>query len=77
MRSSISSKICLNAEVLDITFSDLMVILTLFVQDLIIKVTMSAHEFQTQFSDLAIGSRVMVCDKAYNPLLLHANLQPK
>ena len=73
LHASISSKIRLNAEVLDIMRSDLMVILTLFVQESIIKVTMSAQEFDTQFSDLSVGSRVMVCDKAYNPLLLRAS----
>lgn len=75
LQASISSKIRLNAEVLDIMRSDLMVILTLFVQESIIKVAMSAHEFDTQFSDLSIGSHVVVCDKAYNPLLLRASPQ--
>lgn len=74
LHSSISSKIRLNAEVLEIIHSDIMVILTLRMQDSIIKVSLSAHEFHTQFDNLTIGSHVMVCDKAYNPILLQTKI---
>lgn len=68
--SKLSAKLQFNATVLEIKKADIIVIFTLLIGQDIIKITLSQSEFEQQYSRLKIGDNVLICEKAYNPLII-------
>ncbi len=73
VNSNLSAKLQLSASVLEIKTADILVIFTLLVGQEIIKITLSKSEFAQKFSTLKVGDSVLICEKAYNPLLIDIN----
>lgn len=71
--SNLSAKLQLNASVLDIKKADLLIILTLLMGQNIIKITLSQSEFTQKYAKLKIGDSLLICEKAYNPLIIDIN----
>lgn len=68
--SSISAKLCLSATLLEIKKSDILVVLTLLLNQDIIKITLSEEEFLKAYQDIKIGDTLILSVKAFNPLIL-------
>lgn len=68
--SNLSAKLQLNASVLDIKKADLLIILTLLMGQNIIKITLSQSEFTQKYAKLKVGDSLLICEKAYNPLII-------
>ncbi|EAJ0637085.1 sulfate/molybdate ABC transporter ATP-binding protein [Campylobacter jejuni] len=68
--SSISAKLRLSATLLEIKKSDILVVLTLLLNQDIIKITLSEEEFLKDYQDLKIGDTLILSAKAFNPLIL-------
>ncbi len=66
--TSLSAKVQLNGIIIDIIKSDLLYILTVLINKDIIKITMSQEDIEVQ--QLAIGDNIMLCVKAFNPLVI-------
>lgn len=71
--SNLSAKLQLNASVLDIKKADLLIILTLLIGQNIIKITLSQSEFTQKYAKLKVGDSLLICEKAYNPLIIDIN----
>ena len=71
--SNLSAKLQLNASVLDIKKADLLIILTLLMGQNIIKITLSQSEFTQKYAKLKVGDSLLICEKAYNPLIIDIN----
>ena len=71
--SNLSAKLQLNASVLDIKKADLLIILTLLMGQNIIKITLSQSEFAQKYAKLKVGDSLLICEKAYNPLIIDIN----
>ncbi|EAI4352046.1 sulfate/molybdate ABC transporter ATP-binding protein [Campylobacter jejuni] len=68
--SSISAKLHLSATLLEIKKSDILVVLTLLLNQDIIKITLSEEEFLKAYQDIKIGDTLILSVKAFNPLIL-------
>ena len=68
--SNLSAKLQLSASVLDIKKADILVIFTLLLGQNIIKITLSQTEFTQKYSSLKVGDSLLICEKAYNPLII-------
>lgn len=68
--SKLSAKLQFSANVLEIKKADIIVIFTLLVGQDIIKITLSQSEFEEKYSQIQIGDSVLICEKAYNPLII-------
>lgn len=71
--SKISAKLQISASILDIKKADILMILTLLAGQEIIKITLSQSEFEEKFSNLKVNDNVLICEKAYNPLIIDIN----
>lgn len=71
--SKISTKLQISASILDIKKADILMILTLLAGQEIIKITLSQSEFEEKFSNLKVNDNVLICEKAYNPLIIDIN----
>ncbi len=69
--SNISAKLRLNAVLLDIKNSDIMVILTLLLNNELIKITLSEREFLKSYKNLKTGDTLQLSIKAFNPLIIN------
>lgn len=70
--SALSAKFKFSAEVLDISQSDIVYIVTLLVAHDIVKVVANAKEIE----DLFVGDRVILSSKAFNPLIIKTKKEP-
>ncbi|HEF6319250.1 TPA: sulfate/molybdate ABC transporter ATP-binding protein [Campylobacter jejuni] len=68
--SNISAKLRLSATLLEIKKSDILVVLTLLLNQDIIKITLSEEEFLKAYQDIKIGDTLVLSVKAFNPLIL-------
>ncbi|KAA6226472.1 MULTISPECIES: sulfate/molybdate ABC transporter ATP-binding protein [unclassified Campylobacter] len=68
--SNLSAKLRLSAVLLDINKSDIMYVLTLLLNQDIIKITLSQDEFENTYKDIKIGDTLVVSIKAFNPLII-------
>ena len=73
VNSNLSAKLQLSASVLEIKTADILVIFTLLVGQEIIKITLSKSEFTQKFAHLKVGDSILLCEKAYNPLIIDIN----
>ncbi|EJA4488773.1 sulfate/molybdate ABC transporter ATP-binding protein [Campylobacter jejuni] len=68
--SSISAKLCLSTTLLEIKKSDILVVLTLLLNQNIIKITLSEEEFLKAYQDIKIGDTLILSVKAFNPIII-------
>ncbi|ELR7845886.1 sulfate/molybdate ABC transporter ATP-binding protein [Campylobacter jejuni] len=68
--SSISAKLRLSATLLEIKKSDILVVLTLLLNQDIIKITLSEEEFLKAYQDIKIGDTLLLSIKAFNPIIV-------
>ncbi|EAL1772145.1 sulfate/molybdate ABC transporter ATP-binding protein [Campylobacter jejuni] len=68
--SSISAKLRLSATLLEIKKSDILVVLTLLLNQDIIKITLSEEEFLKAYQDIKIGDTLLLSIKAFNPIII-------
>ncbi|ECL3645284.1 sulfate/molybdate ABC transporter ATP-binding protein [Campylobacter jejuni] len=68
--SSISAKLRLSATLLEIKKSDILVVLTLLLNQDIIKITLSEEEFLKAYQDIRIGDTLLLSVKAFNPIIV-------
>ncbi|EAB5422510.1 sulfate/molybdate ABC transporter ATP-binding protein [Campylobacter jejuni] len=73
--SSISAKLRLSATLLEIKKSDILVVLTLLLNQDIIKITLSEEEFLKAYQDIKIGDTLILSVKAFNPIIVGKNLR--
>ncbi|WP_270976507.1 sulfate/molybdate ABC transporter ATP-binding protein [Campylobacter upsaliensis] len=67
---NLSAKLRLNAILLEINRSDILVVLTLLLGQDIVKITLSEEEFIKEYSEIKIGDTLMLSIKAFNPLII-------
>ncbi|EAI7463527.1 sulfate/molybdate ABC transporter ATP-binding protein [Campylobacter jejuni] len=68
--SNISAKLRLSATLLEIKKSDILVVLTLLLNQDIIKITLSEEEFLKAYQDIKIGDTLLLSIKAFNPIIV-------
>ena len=68
--SNISAKLRLRATLLEIKKSDILVVLTLLLNQDIIKITLSEEEFLKAYQDVKIGDTLLLSIKAFNPIIV-------
>ncbi|EAK2897797.1 sulfate/molybdate ABC transporter ATP-binding protein [Campylobacter coli] len=68
--SNISAKLRLSATLLEIKKSDILVVLTLLLNQDIIKITLSEEEFLKAYQDVKIGDTLLLSIKAFNPIIV-------
>ncbi|MFK0446443.1 sulfate/molybdate ABC transporter ATP-binding protein [Campylobacter jejuni] len=68
--SNISAKLRLSATLLEIKKSDILVVLTLLLNQDIIKITLSEEEFLKVYQDVKIGDTLLLSIKAFNPIIV-------
>ncbi|RTI83570.1 sulfate/molybdate ABC transporter ATP-binding protein [Campylobacter jejuni] len=68
--SSISAKLRLSATLLEIKKSDILVVLTLLLNQDIIKITLSEEEFLKAYQYIKIGDTLILSVKAFNPIII-------
>ncbi|EAI9165018.1 sulfate/molybdate ABC transporter ATP-binding protein [Campylobacter jejuni] len=68
--SNISAKLRLSATLLEIKKSDILVVLTLLLNQDIIKITLSEEEFLKAYQDIKIGDTLILSVKAFNPIIV-------
>ncbi|EOU2487518.1 sulfate/molybdate ABC transporter ATP-binding protein [Campylobacter jejuni] len=68
--SSISAKLRLSTTLLEIKKSDILVVLTLLLNQDIIKITLSEEEFLKAYQDVKIGDTLLLSIKAFNPIIV-------
>ncbi|MCE7159225.1 sulfate/molybdate ABC transporter ATP-binding protein [Campylobacter coli] len=68
--SNLSAKLRLSATLLEIKKSDILVILTLLLNQDIIKITLSEEEFLKSYKDVKIGDTLLLSIKAFNPIIV-------
>lgn len=68
--SSISAKLRLSGVLLDIKKSDILMVLTLLLNQDIIKITLSEEEFLKDYKNLKIGDTLILSIKAFNPIIV-------
>ncbi|ECO2572955.1 ABC transporter ATP-binding protein, partial [Campylobacter coli] len=67
---NLSAKLRLSATLLEIKKSDILVVLTLLLNQDIIKITLSEEEFLKAYQDVKIGDRLLLSIKAFNPIIV-------
>ncbi|EKK8810464.1 sulfate/molybdate ABC transporter ATP-binding protein [Campylobacter jejuni] len=68
--SNISAKLRLSATLLEIKKSDILVVLTLLLNQDIVKITLSEEEFLKSYKDVKIGDTLLLSIKAFNPIIV-------
>lgn len=68
--SNLSAKLRLSATLLEIKKSDILVVLTLLLNQDIIKITLSEEEFLKVYQDVKIGDTLLLSIKAFNPIIV-------
>ncbi|HEF9906787.1 TPA: sulfate/molybdate ABC transporter ATP-binding protein [Campylobacter coli] len=68
--SNLSTKLRLSATLLEIKKSDILVVLTLLLNQDIIKITLSEEEFLKAYQDVKIGDTLLLSIKAFNPIIV-------
>ncbi|AVS38334.1 sulfate/molybdate ABC transporter ATP-binding protein [Campylobacter coli] len=68
--SNLSAKLRLSATLLEIKKSDILVVLTLLLNQDIIKITLSEEEFLKAYQDVKIGDTLLLSIKAFNPIIV-------
>ncbi|MCE7231253.1 sulfate/molybdate ABC transporter ATP-binding protein [Campylobacter coli] len=68
--SNLSAKLRLSATLLEIKKSDILVVLTLLLNQNIIKITLSEEEFLKAYQDVKIGDTLLLSIKAFNPIIV-------
>ncbi|EJC2916497.1 sulfate/molybdate ABC transporter ATP-binding protein [Campylobacter coli] len=68
--SNLSAKLRLSATLLEIKKSDILVVLTLLLNQDIIKITLSEEEFLKAYKDVKIGDTLLLSIKAFNPIIV-------
>ncbi|EMF7705828.1 sulfate/molybdate ABC transporter ATP-binding protein [Campylobacter jejuni] len=68
--SNLSAKLRLSASLLEIKKSDILVVLTLLLNQDIIKITLSEEEFLKAYQDVKIGDTLLLSIKAFNPIIV-------
>lgn len=68
--SNLSAKLRLSATLLEIKKSDILVVLTLLLNQDIIKITLSEEEFPKAYQDVKIGDTLLLSIKAFNPIIV-------
>ncbi|EPY5402472.1 sulfate/molybdate ABC transporter ATP-binding protein [Campylobacter coli] len=68
--SNLSAKLRLSATLLEIKKSDILVVLTLLLNQDIIKITLSEEEFLKAYQDVKIGDALLLSIKAFNPIIV-------
>ncbi|EHJ4747631.1 sulfate/molybdate ABC transporter ATP-binding protein [Campylobacter coli] len=68
--SNLSAKLRLSATLLEIKKSDILVVLTLILNQDIIKITLSEEEFLKAYQDVKIGDTLLLSIKAFNPIIV-------
>ncbi|EAI0990157.1 TPA: sulfate/molybdate ABC transporter ATP-binding protein [Campylobacter coli] len=68
--SNLSAKLRLSATLLEIKKSDILVVLTLLLNQDIIKITLSEEEFLKSYKDVKIGDTLLLSIKAFNPIIV-------
>lgn len=68
--SNLSAKLRLSATLLEIKKSDILVVLTLLLNQDIIKITLSEEEFLKSYKDIKIGDTLLLSIKAFNPIIV-------
>ncbi|NDJ26822.1 molybdenum ABC transporter ATP-binding protein [Campylobacter sp. MIT 12-8780] len=69
-RSNFSAKLQFSATVLEIKKADILIILTLLINQELVKITLSEAEFKQNYASLKIGDTLIIAGKAFNPLIL-------
>lgn len=68
--SNLSAKLRLSATLLEIKKSDILVVLTLLLNQDIVKITLSEEEFLKSYKDVKIGDTLLLSIKAFNPIII-------
>ncbi|MGI7016280.1 sulfate/molybdate ABC transporter ATP-binding protein [Campylobacter coli] len=68
--SNLSAKLRLSATLLEMKKSDILVVLTLLLNQDIIKITLSEEEFLKVYQDVKIGDTLLLSIKAFNPIIV-------
>ncbi|EAK7108366.1 sulfate/molybdate ABC transporter ATP-binding protein [Campylobacter jejuni] len=68
--SNLSAKLRLSTTLLEIKKSDILVVLTLLLNQDIIKITLSEEEFLKAYQDVKIGDTLLLSIKAFNPIIV-------
>ncbi|BEJ56685.1 sulfate/molybdate ABC transporter ATP-binding protein [Campylobacter coli] len=68
--SNLSAKLRLSATLLEMKKSDILVVLTLLLNQDIIKITLSEEEFLKAYQDVKIGDTLLLSIKAFNPIIV-------
>ncbi|HIC6989389.1 TPA: sulfate/molybdate ABC transporter ATP-binding protein [Campylobacter coli] len=68
--SNLSAKLRLSATLLEMKKSDILVVLTLLLNQDIIKITLSEEEFLKSYKDVKIGDTLLLSIKAFNPIIV-------
>ncbi|EAJ6089762.1 sulfate/molybdate ABC transporter ATP-binding protein [Campylobacter coli] len=68
--SNLSAKLRLSATLLEIKKSDILVVLTLLLNQDIVKITLSEEEFLKSYKDVKIGDTLLLSIKAFNPIIV-------
>ena len=68
--SNLSAKLRLNATLLEMKKSDILVIFTLLLNQDIVKITLSEEEFLKSYKDVKIGDTLLLSIKAFNPIIV-------
>ncbi|EBI2459485.1 sulfate/molybdate ABC transporter ATP-binding protein [Campylobacter jejuni] len=68
--SNLSAKLHLSATLLEMKKSDILVVLTLLLNQDIIKITLSEEEFLKAYQDVKIGDTLLLSIKAFNPIIV-------
>ncbi|EJJ3308954.1 TPA: sulfate/molybdate ABC transporter ATP-binding protein [Campylobacter coli] len=68
--SNLSAKLRLSATLLEIKKSDILVVLTLLLNQDIVKITLSEEEFLKAYQDVKIGDTLLLSIKAFNPIIV-------
>ncbi|EAI7301049.1 TPA: sulfate/molybdate ABC transporter ATP-binding protein [Campylobacter coli] len=68
--SNLSAKLRLSATLLEMKKSDILVVLTLLLNQDIVKITLSEEEFLKSYKDVKIGDTLLLSIKAFNPIIV-------
>lgn len=68
--SNLSAKLHFSGVLLDFQKSDILVILTLLINQELVKITLSEEEFEQNYQDIKIGDTLVIAIKAFNPLIV-------
>ncbi|MBK2000563.1 sulfate/molybdate ABC transporter ATP-binding protein [Campylobacter sp. 2018MI35] len=69
-QANLSAKLRLNATLLEVKKSDILIIFTLLLNQDIVKITLSEEEFLKDYQDVKIGDTLLLSIKAFNPIIV-------